>query len=192
MTAYKNTLRKGLPARAGFTLIELLIVIAILGTLAVVVLLALNPVQQLARARDAGRISAATQLGHAVEAYATSNSGIYPLQNATWITQLVTAGELATIPGGITYSITGITVCTNNAQPAGDGFCYLTTGGVGSGAGPVIVYARLEAAASINRCLTQFAGTNQAYAFYTSALGRGGIACTNNAQPPITPPNILP
>lgn len=37
----------------GFTLIELLIVMAILGVLAVVVLVAINPVQQLARTRDA-------------------------------------------------------------------------------------------------------------------------------------------
>jgi prepilin-type N-terminal cleavage/methylation domain-containing protein len=176
----------------GFTLIELLIVIAILGVLAVVVLLALNPVQQLARTRDAGRISAVTQLGHSVEAYATSNNGVYPLQNGTWITQLVNAGEIATVPAGINYSVAGSAVCANNAQPAGNGFCYLTTGGAGSGTAPVLVYARLEAAANINRCTATFVGTNQAYAFYASSLGRGGITCTTNAQPAITPANILP
>ena len=53
----------------GFTLIELLIVIAILGVLAVVVLVAINPVQQLARTRDAGRKSSVAQIGHAVAAY---------------------------------------------------------------------------------------------------------------------------
>ena len=84
--------------KKGFTLIELLIVIAILGVLAVVVLLALNPVQQLARTRDSGRISAVTQLGHALEAFATSNNGTYVPENVTWITTLVNAGEIATVP----------------------------------------------------------------------------------------------
>jgi prepilin-type N-terminal cleavage/methylation domain-containing protein len=41
----------------GFTLIELLIVIAILGVLAVVVLVAINPIEQLARTRDGGRLT---------------------------------------------------------------------------------------------------------------------------------------
>lgn len=192
MTVKKYLKQSFYSGKSGFTLIELLIVIAILGVLAVVVLLALNPVQQLARTRDAGRISGVTQLGHAVEAFATSNNGVYPLQNATWITQLQTAGEIATIPGGIPYSVAGIVVCTNNAQPAAGGFCYITTGGAASGVGPVIVYARLEAQASISRCGTQFPGTNQAYGFYSTALGRGGIACTTNAQPAISPANILP
>ena len=48
-------------SRRGFTLIELLIVMAILGVLAVVVLVAINPIQQLARTRDTGRKSGVTQ-----------------------------------------------------------------------------------------------------------------------------------
>ena len=200
MTVQNNKLNKALKedfslkvlAHKGFTLIELLVVMAILGALAVVVLLALNPIQQLARTRDAGRISGVTQLGHALEAFATSNNGVYALQNNTWITQLVTAGELASVPAGITYSIAGIAACTNNIQPAATGFCYLTTGGAGSGTGPILAYARLESQAHLSRCATNFAGTNQAYAFYATSMGRGGIACTTNAQPTITPGNVLP
>ena len=43
--------------KKGFTLIELLIVIAILGVLAVVILVAINPQEQLARGRGGGRTS---------------------------------------------------------------------------------------------------------------------------------------
>ena len=53
----------------GFTLIELLIVIAILGVLAAGSLVAIDPVEQLARARDSGRKSAVTQMGRALQAY---------------------------------------------------------------------------------------------------------------------------
>lgn len=158
--------------KKGFTLIELLIVIAILGTLAVVVLLALNPVQQLARTRDAGRISTVTQLGHALEAYATSNSGVYVAENATWITSLVTAGELGGLPGAVTYSIAGIGACAVNAQ---NGNCYdATTAGGGA---PMIVFARLEASSNTSRCTALNATFTQAYAIYVSAIGRGGIWC---------------
>lgn len=164
--------------KKGFTLIELLIVIAILGVLAVVVLLALNPVQQLARTRDSGRISAITQLGHAQEAYATSNNGTYTPEGNTWVQALVTAGEISSVPGAITYSISGVSACATNAQ---NGYCYDAS--TAAGGGPVVVFARLEAAANISRCSTTHAGTNRAYAAYSTSLGRGGILCTNNADP---------
>jgi prepilin-type N-terminal cleavage/methylation domain-containing protein len=50
----------------GFTLIELLVVIAVIGVLAAIVLLAVNPTEQLARGRDANRISAVEGLGKAM------------------------------------------------------------------------------------------------------------------------------
>jgi len=177
--------------KKGFTLVELLIVIAILGTLAVVVLIALNPVQQLARTRDSGRISTVSQLGHAVEAFATVNNGIYPVQNNTWITQLVNSGEIAVIPSAASYNIAGTGPCTTNVQPP-NGYCYLTTGGAGSGTGPVMIFARLEASSNIQRCTNQFAGTNRAYAYYRTAEGRGGIICTNGVEPPLTGGSVIP
>src|SRR3990172_2573562 len=100
--------------KRGFTLIELLIVIAILGVLAVVVLVAINPVQQLARTRDAGRKSSITQMGHAMEAYATTHNGRYTPETTAWADALVTAGELSVVPSPITYSVgtTGTFTCT--------------------------------------------------------------------------------
>jgi len=66
--------------KRGFTMIELLIVIAILGVLAVAVLAAINPIEQINRSRDNGSRSDAEQLIGAVERY-YSSQGYYP-----WLT----------------------------------------------------------------------------------------------------------
>jgi len=60
----------------GFTLIELLVVIAILGVLAGAILVAINPLEQLARGRDAGRKSTVDELGHATQAYYTAQNAL--------------------------------------------------------------------------------------------------------------------
>jgi len=161
--------------KLGFTLIELLVVIAVLGTLAVVVLLALNPLQQLARTRDSGRISATTQLGHAMEAYATSHNGTYVAEGATWITTLVNAGEIQTVPAAIAYSVTGTSACTANAQ---NGVCYDAT--TAAGGAPVVIYATLESDSNNSFCT----GAEIAYSVYSTADGRGGIVCSASAPTP--------
>ncbi len=53
----------------GFTMIELLIVIAILGILAVAVLSAINPLEQINRGRDTGSQSDAEQVLNAIERF---------------------------------------------------------------------------------------------------------------------------
>lgn len=91
---------------AGFTLIELLIVIAILGILAAGILVAINPLQQLAKARDATRKTAAKQINDAITRYFTVN-GSYPDTTCNWcnseggpnwIPSLVSSGELKNVP----------------------------------------------------------------------------------------------
>jgi len=61
----------------GFTLIELLIVIAVLGILAVAVLSAINPIEQIDRSRDTGSRSDAEQLLGATDRY-YATAGYYP------------------------------------------------------------------------------------------------------------------
>lgn len=63
----------------GFTLIELLIVIAVLGILAVAVLSAINPIEQINRSRDTGNRSDEEQLISAMDRY-YANNGYYPWQ----------------------------------------------------------------------------------------------------------------
>lgn len=83
--------------RFGFTMIELLIVIAILGILAVAVLSAINPLEQIRRGRDTGSRSDAEQMINAVERYYASK-GYMPWQTAesdttafTWAASAPTA-----------------------------------------------------------------------------------------------------
>jgi prepilin-type N-terminal cleavage/methylation domain-containing protein len=75
--------------RKGFTLIELLIVIAILGILAVSVLSAINPVEQMKKARDTGRKSDSAELLNAHERYFTT-FGCY-----SWANGAIGCGTLA-------------------------------------------------------------------------------------------------
>lgn len=63
--------------KLGFTMIELLIVIAVLGILAVAVLSAINPIEQINRGRDTGSRSDAEQLVSAVDRFYASK-GYYP------------------------------------------------------------------------------------------------------------------
>ena len=66
--------------KLGFTMIELLIVIAVLGILAVAVLAAINPIEQINRGRDTGSRSDAEQLLSAIDRFYASQ-GYYPWQN---------------------------------------------------------------------------------------------------------------
>jgi prepilin-type N-terminal cleavage/methylation domain-containing protein len=65
---------------SGFTLIEILIVIVLLGILAVAVLSAINPLEQVRKARDSARKSDAAELLNAYERYYTT-FGCYPWNN---------------------------------------------------------------------------------------------------------------
>jgi len=156
----------------GFTLIELLIVMAILGVLAVVVLVAINPVEQLAKTRDTGRISGATQMGRAAQAYYTSRNACWPGQSAAPCTSVGLAawdGELSVIPGLIGYSAYAVVACGEaDGADVVNGWCYDMTAAFGA-----IVYARLESESQNNKC-----GANNAFIVYSAADGRGGVTCS--------------
>lgn len=68
--------------KLGFTMIELLIVIAVLGILAVAVLAAINPIEQINRGKDTGSRSDAEQLLSAIDRFYASQ-GYYPWQTGT-------------------------------------------------------------------------------------------------------------
>lgn len=63
----------------GFSLVELLVVMAVLGILATVVVVAIDPSARMAEARDAQRKSDLSQIADALEVYYVRNNGYYPV-----------------------------------------------------------------------------------------------------------------
>lgn len=155
----------------GFTLIELLVVIAVLGVLAGVLLIAVNPLEQLARARDSGRKNAIGQLANATQAYFTARNGTYLAESATWIggapSSLVSSGELKNAPAVIAYSVGGTSACTTNAN---NSYCY----DLNSAGTEAIVYARLESTSESSKC----ASDTNPYFVWSSALSRSCLVCS--------------
>lgn len=163
----------------GFTLIELLVVIAVLGVLATIVLLAVNPAEQLARGRDSSRVSAVTQLGRALQGYYTANGATYPVGNTSWATTLVTSKDLSAVPTSPTGN-SGYMTCVSSATAAAGGttlgYCYSTTAGT-----ETIVFARLESQLYTQKC-TSGSNTIPYWVFSTSA-GRAGGVCAGATDP---------
>jgi len=91
-------------------MIELLIVIAILGILAVAVLSAINPIEQINRGRDTGIRSDAEQLVTAIDRY-YAMKGIYPWMDTT------------SSPVAYDWTMVGLTNLTGDPTFLSDGGC---------------------------------------------------------------------
>lgn len=121
---------------AGFTMIELLIVMGILSVLAVAVLAAIDPVEQLNKGRDTGARSDARQLVDAIErhyavreffpwnANANQANSLYnvsanPAFTNNVINPLVTAGELKSAFSAKINKYIGSPYDLNLNKPAG-------------------------------------------------------------------------
>ncbi len=78
----------------GFTLVELLIVVAIIGILAAVALIAINPAKRQNQAKDSAIKSDIGQIATALGTYFTSHQATYPDQ----LSDLVIDGELNYLP----------------------------------------------------------------------------------------------
>lgn len=105
----------------GFTLIELLIVIAIIGILAAVILVAINPVAKINSAKDSTVKSDMSQLVNAIAVYYTNSATAGPITYPLSLGALV-PNELKATP----KQQSGATSCTDGTGPHGAGadYCY--------------------------------------------------------------------
>lgn len=174
----------------GFTLIELLIVIAVIGVLAGVVLVVIDPLEQLARSRDTGRKAMVKQLANRMEEYYALRSS-YPVYSPTlpytygsdpaiWMNALIQSGELRTVPPSIQYG-TGTTGCTYNSH---NGYCY-HTGFVGS-TRTIQIHTKLESKLEKAKCPTP-PNTTPWFAWSSDPSANGkniGVVCWRNSPDP--------
>lgn len=103
----------GLMLKKGFTLVELLIVIGLLGAIALIVIAAINPIEQANRARDTRFKADGAQLISAIDRYFAAKSE-FP-----WVSE-GTASDNEEAFGFVTASNAGVGIC-------GDASC--STGG---------------------------------------------------------------
>jgi prepilin-type N-terminal cleavage/methylation domain-containing protein len=95
--------------RAGFTLIEMLLVVAIIGILAAIVILAINPSKQLGDTNNAQRRADVNTILNAVYQYAIDNNGTLP-------SAITTSSLEVCRTGGTCTGLADLTVLTTNEK----------------------------------------------------------------------------
>ncbi|HUD44194.1 MAG TPA: type II secretion system protein [Patescibacteria group bacterium] len=156
----------------GFTLIELLVVIAVLGILSTVVMALINPGEQMAKARDAGRKQIIAEVGRALQNYATQNGGVFPSANANWQSALIIDKDI------INYSTASATttLCTQNQK---GNICY-NSGYTTNGQNDAVVWTPLESAQSAG--LYGCTSTQTAIYVWEASLGGTGGYCVTTTS----------
>ena len=149
----------------GFTLIQSIIVAAILCILAILIFFAIDPIEKRAKTQDDTLLTVTTQLGQALTASADANKGAFPTTNDTINAAISTYGN---------YTALKVLPCVLTSQYDS---CYKKS----TEKGPVITYARLSSKVNNSRC----PANTLAWAVYSSADTKGGIACIPNGETPI-------
>ena len=119
----------------GFTLLEILLVVAAIGILASIVIVAINPSKQLAETRNAQRRADVNTLLSAVYQYAIDNEGELPFTSSGTLTEVCATGatscsglvDLSTLTDAETYLIAIPTDPQGGVLTNGAGYSIATT-----------------------------------------------------------------
>ena len=170
-------MKKLLKTSKGFTLIELLIVIAVIGVMAAIVLVAINPAEILERGRDSGRLSSVNQLGHATAQFMTGQNmapSAATVANIGLLYSVTNWEDVLAKSGDLNAAITQPTNSTCGGLGAGskqNNFCYLESAGT-SGT-DFIIWTDAKSQSMKAKCPT--AATNWPVIIYDSTLGKAGV-----------------
>ena len=156
----------------GFTLIELLVVIVLIGTLAGLVLFAINPLEQIARSHDASRKTSISQVGRAIQNYMVFNS-TYP-SPPNLQTSLTNTSDLNPFPSNPPGIVNSCSSTSGQGARNINGYCY-NVSAEGSYPYAAIIYSQLESAIESKNCPNKIA-----WYVWSSEVGGAGIVCTDS------------
>ncbi len=105
-----KTMKNSIQSQKGFTLLEVLLVVAAIGILAGIVILAINPGKQLADTRNAQRKVDVNTILNAVYQYAIDNGSLPATINATQTEVCLTGTGTASATCGALIELTPITL----------------------------------------------------------------------------------
>lgn len=145
---------------SGFTLVELIVVIAVLGILAGIVLVALNPLEHIAKATDGRTKQSVSQVGGSLSSF-YSQKQTFPTVDSDWMDELITNGDLSDRPPQAPE------LC-NPSAALDSNFCLQVSG---NGA---VVYSQLTSQGENSRCSTE---SDVAYFLFDTIRGRGCLVC---------------
>lgn len=175
----------------GFTLVELLIVIGLLGAIALIVIAAINPIEQSNRARDTRFRADGGQILSAIERYFTAKSE-FP-----WVTTTQAANN-DSVYGFVSASTVGVGICADAGCADGEIMTSLELksefknrdfikNGSGSDLTKILYIGKASgASSSIYACYVPMSKSNRdsscvankVYTLSTSAGTRTPVSCT--------------
>lgn len=159
-------IKKGL-SEGGFTLVELLIVIGLLGAIALIVIAAINPIEQANRARDTRFKSDAAQLISAIDRYFAANSQFpWMTVTPTYSTEdafgFVTSSDQEVGLCGATCSDNGVLITANELKTEFRNRDFVKNGGAGATIDEQILIGKEDgSSASIYACYVPLANATK-------------------------------
>lgn len=184
-------------ASRGFTLVELLIVISLLGAIALIVIAAINPIEQANRARDTGFKADGGQLISAAERYFVAQS-VFPwitVSPATYTTEsafgFVTAANPEVGICGTNCAVDGILIINNELKTEFRSRDFIQKGAAGARLDKQIMIGKtVGASSSVYACFVPLSKSVRQKAVAEDKVYTIGTSGTRNATDACDSPTV--